>query len=203
MVISTKELLELYKDYKVPKMKIKSEIEKGKYFYINRGLYETDKNTPGYLIAPLLKSPSYLSFEYVLSYYGLIPESVYVYTSATTGQKHTFEYENIFGRFSYQDVPIEVFPYAIEYIVEGDYSYLLAKKEKALCDLLSIKKPVNSKKQLYSLLFDSLRIDYDEFLKLDFDLAIKLCDLYKRTNLKYFKSLLEDFKNGKYRHRKN
>lgn len=90
MVITTKELMQRYSNYKVPKMKIKSEIEKGKYFYVTRGIYETDRNVPGYLLAPFLKSPSYLSFEYVLSAYGLIPESCYVYTSATTKRRHTF-----------------------------------------------------------------------------------------------------------------
>ena len=146
MVISTTELLNLYKDYKVPAMKIKREIEKGKYIYLNRGLYETDKNVPGYLLAGYIKSPSYLSFEYALSYYGLIPESVYVYTSATTCQRHTYYYENKFGRYSYQDIPKTAFGYDVLYYEADGYSYMIASKEKAICDYLAIREPLKNKK---------------------------------------------------------
>ena len=76
----------------------------------------------------------------------------------------------------------------------------MASKEKAICDYLYTKKPVKSKKELNSLLFDSLRIDLSLFLELDFDVIIDLCDLYHNTNLKYFKKIAEDYKNGKYRY---
>lgn len=80
------------------------------------------------------------------------------------------------------------------------YSYMIATKEKALCDLLYTKKPVKSKKELYSLLFDSLRIDSILFSELNFAAIIELCDLYHKTNLKYFKKIADDYINGKYRY---
>ncbi len=198
MVISTQELMNKYGDYKVPKMKIKREIEKGNYFLIKKGLYETEKDVPGYLLSQYIKSPSYLSFEYALSIYGLIPEFAVEFTNATTGQKHITKYTNQFGRYSYRDVPSSVFYLETKWIQESGYSYLIATKEKAICDYLYILSPIHSKKKIQSLLFDSLRIDIDEFLSLDFDKLIELSKKYKTVNHKYFIALLEDIKNGKH-----
>lgn len=50
-------------------------------------MYETDSNTPGYLLAGSIYGPSYLSFDFALAYYDLIPERVVNYTSATFGKK--------------------------------------------------------------------------------------------------------------------
>ena len=47
-----------------------------------RDRYETDRNVPAYLLAGSIYGPSYISFEYALSRYGLIPEAVYAVTCA-------------------------------------------------------------------------------------------------------------------------
>ena len=198
MIISTKELLEKYKKYLSPKMKIKNEISKGTYLKIIRGLYETNKNVEPYLLAGYIKSPSYLSFEYVLSSYDIIPESVYTYTSATSLEKHTYEYQNVFGRYSYHDIPNNAFAKDVNHIEKDGYSYNIATKEKALCDLLAIKPPLKNKKELYSYLLDSLRIDLDVLLQMDLDKLIELSKFYNRKNLDLFAKLMEDFKRGKY-----
>ena len=52
--------------------------------------------------ANALHAPSYLSGPWALSFYGVIPESVPVYTSVTTRTPR--EYENPFGVFSYRNV---------------------------------------------------------------------------------------------------
>lgn len=198
MVFTTKELMIKYKNYRSPKMKIKSEIEKGNYFKINRGLYETNKNVEPFLLAAYIKSPSYLSFEYALSYYGIIPETVYTYTSATCLEKHTYKYENVFGRYSYHDVPKEAFAKDVMHIEKDGYAYNIASKEKSLCDLLAIRPPLNTKQGLFSYLFDSLRIDEDMFQQMDYDKLIALSKLYKRKNLDLLIKLVGDFKRGKY-----
>ncbi len=46
--------------------KISRDIKNGKLFKIITGLYETDKNTPGDLLAGSIYGPSYISFEYAL-----------------------------------------------------------------------------------------------------------------------------------------
>ena len=76
---------------------------------------------------------------------------------------------------------------------EGDYTYLLACPEKAICDKLYTIKPVKNKKEMYNLLFVDLRIDEDEFKELNFDDLNILCDLYSCTNLKLLKKVIGDF----------
>lgn len=193
MVISTQELLKKYSSYGCPKMKIKRDVDSGKYFLIKKGLYETNGSLPGYLLTQYIKSPSYISFEYVLSINGVIPEFVQEYTCATTGQRHSFKYENRYGRYSYRDVPLDVFYLDVRWVQEGDYSYLIASKEKALCDLIYTISPVTSKKLLKSLLFDSLRIDISDWLELDLKKLAEIASKYKTTNHRFLISVVEDF----------
>ena len=67
--------------------KISRDIKNKKLFKIVTGLYETDENTPAYLLAGSIYGPSYISFEYALSYYGMIPERVTTITCATFAKK--------------------------------------------------------------------------------------------------------------------
>ena len=67
--------------------KISRDIKNGKLFKIVNGIYETDPNTPPYLLASCIYGPSYISFEYALAYYGAIPERVYTVTCATYNKK--------------------------------------------------------------------------------------------------------------------
>lgn len=77
-----------YKDYSNINNKISREIRNGKLYKIITGLYETNPNTPGYLLASSIYGPSYISFEYSLYYYGLIPERVTTITCATFDKKN-------------------------------------------------------------------------------------------------------------------
>lgn len=178
--------------YKAPENKIKRMSDTGEIIRIAKNLYETDPDTPGYLVANSIYSPSYLSFDYALAYYGLIPESVYVYTSATYKKNKKKKYVNNLGTFTYRDVPALAYPYGINIMREGEHSYLIATPEKAICDKLYSSKPIKNKKQLHDLLFVDLRIDKELFNKLNFDDMLALCDLYKSTNHKYLKKIIGD-----------
>jgi len=191
MVISTKELLIKYKDYKNPKMKIKTEVDKKVYYPLKKGLYETNRNTEGIFLTTYLMSPSYVSFEYVLSTTGLIPERVYAYTCATTLKRHTTKYSNIFGDYIYEDVPVYAFRFGINLIETTGYSYFIATKEKALCDLLYKKRIVNSIKELKELLFEDLRVDEEMFWDLDFEVLKSLIPKYKKKNLELLGRLIK------------
>ena len=48
--------------------KLTREVNKGNLIKIVNGLYETDPNTPGYLLASSIYGPSYIFFEYALLY---------------------------------------------------------------------------------------------------------------------------------------
>ena len=183
MVVSTSMLKEKYKDYENPLDKIKRNADKGVIFRITRGLYETNRNVEPFFLAPVILSPSYLSFEWALSYYGLIPERVYAITSATLEVRKNKTFTNVFGRFEYSDIPSNAYPQGVTYIEDGVYAAKIATKEKAICDSLCKWRVVHSIKDLKQLLFDDKRIDEDEFASSDFRLMIRLAALYNKTNL--------------------
>ena len=147
--------------------KLSREVKAGRLFKIINGLYETDSNTPGYLLSGSIYGPSYISFEYALSYHGLIPERVDTITCATFNKKKKRKYDTSFGVFTYRDIPILAYPEEIILKREGDYSYQIATPEKALCDKLYTLEPLNNYHNLENMLFNDLRIDDDEFQKLD------------------------------------
>ena len=163
--------------------KISREIKKGKLFKIITGLYETDPNTPGYLLASSLYGPSYISFDFALSYYGLIPERVSTITCATFNKKKRKQYNTKFGVFTYKDVPSSAYPEEILLKQENNYSYQIATKEKALCDKLYSLKPLKNLSNLETMLFNDLRIDIEEFKKINIKKIEKLSNLYHSTNV--------------------
>ena len=182
MIKTTAMLLEELREYASPKTKLSRMVRKGEYFQITKGLYETDKNVAAHLLAGSIYGPSYISFEYALSYYGLIPETVYTVTCATFEKKKKKKYETPFGVFTYRDVPSSAFPFHVELRQEGDYWYRIASPEKALCDELYIMRPVRNTKELAALLFDDLRMDESELQKMNRETIAELCDKYHVTN---------------------
>lgn len=163
--------------------KISRDIRDGKLFKIITGLYETNSNTPGYLLAGSIYGPSYISFEYALSFYGLIPERVTTVTCATFDKKKKKQYNTDFGVFTYRDVPVLVYPEEIILKEENNYSYQIATPEKALCDKLYTLTPLNNYSNLENMLFNDLRIDEEKFNKLDIEKIEKLSKLYHSTNV--------------------
>ena len=186
MIKTTAILVEELKDYSAPNDKITNMVKNKELFPIVRGLYETDSNTSGYLLAASIYNPSYLSFEFALSFYGLIPEAVYTFTSASFKKNRKKSFRTPFGNFIYRDIPEKVYPLGIKIMYEGDYSFLIADAEKAICDKLYTLSPISSIKELDYVLFENLRIDEDEFYKLDKDKLIKYAELYRSTSLKIF-----------------
>lgn len=164
--------------------KISRDIRDGKLIKIITGLYETDPNTSAYLLAGSIYGPSYISFEYALSFYGLIPERVSTITCATFDKKKKKIFNTKFGVFTYRDVPILAYPEEIILKVENNYSYQLATAEKALCDKLYTLKPLNNYTNLEKMLFDDLRIDKYNFNKLNIEKIERLSNLYHSRNVK-------------------
>lgn len=192
MVITTSILKNQYKDYSNPLDKIKREVDSGALIRLYKGLYETNRNVDPFFLAPLILSPSYLSFEWALSYYGLIPEKVVAITSASLKVRKNKTYINFFGRFEYSDVSPEVFSEGLANLSNGEYAVRIATKEKAICDSLSKWRVVNSVKELKELLFEDKRIDEDEFKTCDFGLLLRLASLYKKTNLTLLSKFIKE-----------
>lgn len=183
MIISNAMLKDNLKQYSNINNKISREIREGKLYKIVTGLYETDPKTPGYLLASSIYGPSYISFEYALSYYGLIPERVTTITSATFDKKKKKEYNTDFGVFTYRDVPKSAYSEEILLKEENNYSYQIATPEKALCDKIYTLSPLFNYSNLENMLFNDLRIDEEIFKTLDINKIDKLSKLYHSTNV--------------------
>lgn len=113
--------------------------KKGLLIKLRKGLYilnEQDRKiTPSRLfMANALYPPSYISTEYALFYYGLIPEKVEDLTSVTT--KKTTRFENLFGSFHYQHLKTELFFGMTRITDESGLLVFLAYPEKAILDFI-------------------------------------------------------------------
>ncbi|MFB0917843.1 MAG: hypothetical protein QMB63_02075 [Clostridiaceae bacterium] len=184
MIKTTAMLLDGLKDYSYPSNKLARMVSRDDVFRVVRGLYVDDNATPGYLLAASIYGPSYLSFDYALSYWNLIPEAVYTYTSATYDKKKKKQFKTDFGLFTYRDIPRQVYPLGIRIVIEGKDVFFIADPEKALCDKLYTISPVANLQAFESLLFDDLRINYDKLFQLNIDDLMSLGLLYKTTNHK-------------------
>ena len=182
MIKTTGMILEELKHYANPAAKLGRMVQAGEYIPIVRGLYETDKNTAGYLLAGSIYGPSYLSFDFALSYYDMIPEAVYAFTSATFDKKKKKIHETPFGRFTYRDVPRMAYPLEIRLIREGEYAFQIAAPEKALCDKVYEIAPVKSIKAMMSMLTEDLRVEEDILRGLNYDLIKELSECYHTAN---------------------
>ena len=197
MIKTTAMLKNELAEYVNPDSKIRRLVDDGKLFVVARGIYETDRNVSGYCLAGVIYGPSYLSFEFAMGFQGLIPEAVYTFTSATFGKKKKKQFDNVFGVYTYRDVPDEVYPYGVELKEENGYSFWIASPEKAICDMLYKASPMNNLKELKELLFNDLRIDENVFKSLNYDKLIDLSKLYKKKNHKLLISFLnKEKKNG-------
>lgn len=111
--------------------------KKGLILKLKKRLYvlnENDRkvNPSRVFIASQLVSPSYISTQYALSYYGLIPERTTDITSVTTKKTSTFK--NAFGTFVYQHLKASCLTGFVEQKDENGFSYFIAEPEKALVD---------------------------------------------------------------------
>jgi predicted transcriptional regulator of viral defense system len=113
---------------------LKRNIKSGLFFKLRNGFYMLKDSSPSlYLIANKLYQPSYISLEKALSYYGIIPETVYTITSITT--KSTREFMTPRATFSYQRIKKSVFSGYSPRKIEG-VTVFIADPEKALADYL-------------------------------------------------------------------
>lgn len=179
MIYSREHLKEKYPDYVNLNAKLALEISKGHLFRLKQDLYTDDRDELKELVANALYRPSYVSFDWALSVYGMIPERVYAITSACTRKHKSKTYFTPLGRFTYNDVPVDTFAYGVRTI---NNTYLIASPEKALADKLYSLPPEQSVKGIKELLFDNLRIDEEEFSKLNKADLLELLPKYHCRN---------------------
>jgi len=174
-------LVDLLKGYKSPRDKISRMIMKKEIIQVKRGLYvlspEFGKPIDLKIAANLIYGPSYISLEYALSYWGLIPEKVEEITSMTNKRNKFFE--TPLGNFSYKYLHSSKFSVGIERISGESGAFLIASKEKAICDRIALVKDLN-KGEISTFLEDDLRLDMDELSGLDIELVHEIVQVYKK-----------------------
>ena len=120
--------------YNNSKSFINRNAKRGLLTKLKNGLYAlSSTNIPKFFIANKLYAPSYVSFETALSYYNIIPETIYTIFSATTKAPREFEARE--SLFLFHRIKKAAFfgyvPKKIDNIV-----ILIAEPEKALLDYL-------------------------------------------------------------------
>jgi hypothetical protein len=183
MVKSTALEMDELKNYANPKAKLTRLLKDGSLIPLRRGLYADTKATSPRVIATALYGPSYISFQYALAVQGLIPERVTTVTCASYGKNKNKVFRTPLGTYYYYYLPAEVYPLGVNQEVEDDASYLIASREKALCDLVYKTPSVVTFKGMESLLLEDWRIEKDDLLALDVDFIEKIAPLYHRRSL--------------------
>ena len=197
MIITNDIMKEKLRYYSNKNNKISREVKNNEITRIIKGLYETENEVNGYLIANTIYGPSYLSFEYALKYHGLINNEMNRFTSATYGKKKKKRYDTPFGYFEYRDVPSEVFYMGVNLVIEGKYSFQIATPEKAICDMLYTKKPVGNMNELKELLVRDMFIDMNKVVALNLNAIEDLSIAYHSTNVTMlYKYLRRNVVNG-------
>ncbi|MBU1152478.1 hypothetical protein KKB84_00660 [bacterium] len=140
---------------------------KGYYTFSDLELNETAL----FEMANRIYSPSYISMEMALSYYHLIPESVYGITSAST--RRTYKFKTPIAEFSYRTINPQLF-FGYDMVKYNNKYFKIAGIEKAILDYFYINSNVKAESD-----FASLRMDKEVF--------------YQQVNEEKLYTLLEKF----------
>jgi len=115
--------------------------KKGYLIQIRQGYYcfSTTKRDENFIriAANKIYSPSYISLESALSFYGLIPEGVFTTTSVTT--KYTVNYQTAVGNFNYRHIKNRLF-FGYRLVKTNNLVVKMAEPEKAILDFLYLNK---------------------------------------------------------------
>ena len=168
--------------------KISNLVKNGELVRLKKGFYAFSKlyqTKPINLIsvANTLYSPSYVSFDYALSYYGMIPERVSEVTSATSKNEKLFD--TPIGRFSYKKISLEAYSLGIDWIYdESEGGRFIATAEKALCDKIKYDRGIGTLTQASMIEYLKYDLRIDISIPLNYELIEIIATAYKSRNLK-------------------
>jgi len=169
----------LYSGYRYPRNKIASLEKEGVLIRLKRGVFVVSPEISGTLlskelIANHLYGPSYVSMESALRFHGLIPESVHVIRSMTIKRSRNFD--NSLASFKYVSCDESYYSIGINQVEKKDYTFLIASKEKALCDLIAYTPMIRPRfiKSMKAYLEEDLRLDMDAFYQMNAGI-LRLC----------------------------
>jgi len=189
------QLSDALSDFSNIRTKIGRLLASGEIIRIRKGLY----TFPEYLrrsplnpcvVANMIYGPSYVSCDYALSYYGMIPERVELITSITTGRQR--EFSTPIGCFSYRQRKAKDYSIGIESLETPSGSFMIASREKAIYDK-ALTDPRFDGSNIKEYLLADLRLDEDSLSQLNVETLHELLDSAVGRMIKLVKTLLEEF----------
>jgi predicted transcriptional regulator of viral defense system len=124
-----------------------SKIDEDCLFYVSNKIY----------------SPSYVSMESALDFYGVIPEGVYSIQGVSTRKTNTFSSK--LGLFNYQSIRKELY-FGYQLVKQGSATFRIASLEKGVLDFLYLRSDIDDYDS-----FEALRWNKDvlfKWMKLNF-----------------------------------
>lgn len=163
-------------------------VKKGLYIFgddYRRGIYSPE------IVANLMYGPSYISLDYALQYYGLIPEGVSAITSVTVGRSRRFV--TPIGLFTYRAISLPAYRAGMCRVdLANGRGFLIASPEKALADKICTNRGValRSVSELRSYLESDLRMDLATIRAMDARLIDDFAQRYGSRKLHFLARLI-------------
>lgn len=126
------------------KKKYIGRIRNGLYFFSDININEA----LNLFAANKIYSPSYVSMETALNYYGIIPEGVFNTTSITTLK--TNEFNTSLGNFTYNTIKRKCF-FGYKLVENENVNFKIAEPEKTLLDFFYYKQNITTIEDIYAL----------------------------------------------------
>lgn len=183
MIKSHQGVMEELKDYASPKARLTRMLKSGSLIQVRRGLFVESLAVSRRALAPVIYGPSYISFQYALAVYGLIPERVEAITSASYGKNRDKLFRTPLGEYRYFYLPVAVYPYGLRQDEEDGAAYLIATAEKALCDSVYKVSGATSLDDVEALLLEDWRMEAERLRELDRDFVEWIAPRYGRRSV--------------------
>lgn len=192
-------LLTVLSEYARPRDKITGMLRRQEIVRVKKGLYVFGdgfrrKPFSRELLANLIYGPSYVSLEYALSYYGLIPERVETVTSVTQSRARRFD--TPVGLFTYGTVPSAGFSVCVQRVeLEQGGGFLMALPEKALAEKVRAERGagVTTQREMASLVLENLRVDPIELASLQVNRVHEIAEHYRSRRIHLLGQWLQRF----------
>lgn len=196
--IDAQNLLALLSAYQRPRDWMQRMVKNGELIRLRNGFYliaekvqhGLDQIIPYEQVANFLYGPSYVSLEWALSFYGMIPERVHTVTSMALGRMK--KYHTPIGDFAYY--PLRSASYSIG--IEQKQSpcsiggFLIASREKALVDFVFKTCKGLSQNQLKVEIIESKRLNLEIINELDKELLSEIAKNYRSKIVHYLINLI-------------
>ncbi|HEK85862.1 MAG: type IV toxin-antitoxin system AbiEi family antitoxin domain-containing protein [Candidatus Saccharicenans sp.] len=181
-----------------PRDKITDLLRKRIIIRVKKGLYVFGENYRKYpyskeLLANLIYGPSYLSLDYALANYGIIPEKVEALTSVTINRSRRFA--TPVGLFTYRKIPENAYRNGSIRVEAGyNQAFLIALPEKALADKIVSLRGItfNSTREMARFLEEDLRVDINVLGSFSSEKIEQFAQAYCSQKLKYLAALVKE-----------